>query len=263
MNNKSAMAASYVQISRENLEDWLDSVKRVPGIEGWDRVTGKAGIYVIHLSPFVCVKLSSTIGSSDEAKGKGEASMNLTLVSRLYPDMVLNRKARDRSRFHRTTNWKTTWLEGVVHWISVYKEKADFYDNIARVEDRNKYKTEWIKLIESVPGWASNASLVKNHASLTSGYVLWPSQEEAIRAMLERGQRSTPLAEKTPSRSVVNVPMDAEMLRDLYRLAQSRRETKAMAAIKELGLKAVSGNIPTQDEINTLNSLKAYFGFRG
>jgi len=245
------MAATYVQISRAELESWLDSIKSNPKIKGWSRVSGFKGVYLIHLSEMVSVKLSSTIGTTDDAKGKGKASMNLTLVSRLYPSLVLNRKARDRARFHRTTNWKKTWLEGILHWVGVYSDKADFYDNIARVPDRAKYTQEWIAHIESVPNWASNQGLVKNHQSLTKGYVLWPSQEQRILSMQGAGNGqnvSTPVA-----------PLDAEILRELFRRARSQGDQRAMDAIKTLGLNAVAGQSPSKEDVETFKSLRSYF----
>jgi len=182
--------------------------------------------------------------------------MNLSLVSRVFPKIVLNKKARDRKYFQRTTNWKKTWLEGVKHWISVYSEKADFYDNIARVEDRSKYTQEWIGHIESVANWASKDFLVKNHQSLTKGYLLWPNQEQRILEMLNAPSSGGQNTKQKPGR----LPLDPETLRELYRRARSAGEARAMEAIKQLGLQAVSGSAPTEEEYQTFVSLSKYFG---
>ena len=83
---------SYVHISRRELEEWLNSLPF-----DWERVEGKEGIYHINCSDMVAIKLSSTQTQHDEAMGKGHASMNLSLVSKLN-GWVLNKKARDRKR---------------------------------------------------------------------------------------------------------------------------------------------------------------------
>jgi len=120
----------YVQISREELEDWL---KRNFG-RNWSRDQKYAGIYLIHLSDSVAVKLSSSIGATSQVRGLGKASMKLSLVSRIT-GRVLNAKAKDRKSFMRTKGWRKTWLAGVRHWEGVYQEYPDFYDRIGRGED--------------------------------------------------------------------------------------------------------------------------------
>ena len=110
----------YVNISRDDLERWLDS-----NYGSWSRVGNQAGVYLIELSDRVAVKLSSTQKSSGGSVSKGNASMNLSLVS-LVDSTLLNRKARDRKYFQRTKNWKVTWKKGVDHWISIYEEKDEF-----------------------------------------------------------------------------------------------------------------------------------------
>jgi len=246
------MAARYVQITREELESWLNSVKSNSKIKGWSRDQRFKGVYLVHLSEMVSVKLSSTIGTTDDAKGKGKASMNLTLVSRLHPQVVLNKKARDRARFHRTTNWKDTWLEGILHWAKVYDDKADFYDNVARIPDRSKYTKEWIAEIESIPNWANYGMLVKHHETLTKGYVLWPSGEEKILKLKGSSSQSN-------QNSSVQ-PLNPDILRDLYRRARAQNEGRAMQELKRLGLDAVAGKIPSDQDRETYTSLRDYFG---
>ena len=88
---------SYVNITRTELEDWLTTKNY-----SWERVKDKQGVYLITLSPTVAIKLSSTQTKHDHAMGRGFASMNLTLVSHVN-GWTLNRKARDRKHFKRTT----------------------------------------------------------------------------------------------------------------------------------------------------------------
>ena len=73
-----AMAGTYVQIDRDELERWLDSLPNLVGRA--ERVPNRAGVYILPLSEFVGVKLMSTIGSSDDAMGRGMAPMQLALV---------------------------------------------------------------------------------------------------------------------------------------------------------------------------------------
>lgn len=120
----------YVEITREDLEGWLRSNFG----SKWNRDTKYQGVYLIHLSDSVAVKLISSIGSDNRNMGLGQASMKLLLSSRIT-GKALNRKARDRKSFMRTKGWKKTWLAGVRHWQGVYEKSADFYDKIGRGED--------------------------------------------------------------------------------------------------------------------------------
>lgn len=127
----------YVQISREELEEWL---RRNFGRD-WSRDQKYAGIYLVHLSDSVAVKLSSSIGATSQVRGLGKASMKLTLVSRIT-GRVLNAKAKDRKSFMRTKGWKKTWLAGVRHWEGVYQKYPDFYDRIGRGEEAEPKQQE-------------------------------------------------------------------------------------------------------------------------
>lgn len=120
----------YIQISREDLEGWL---RRNFGSK-WSRDQQFQGVYLIHLSDSVAVKLTSSIGRTDQVRGLGKASMKLTLVSRVT-GRTLNRKDKDRKSFMRTKGWEKTWLAGVRHWEKVYQKYPDFYDRIGRGED--------------------------------------------------------------------------------------------------------------------------------
>jgi hypothetical protein len=162
---------SYTNISRTELETWLNAKNY-----SWTRDLDKQGIYFIVLSPKVAIKLSSTQTKNDNCVTKGFASMNLTLVSRVN-GWTLNRKARDRKHFKRTTNWKTTWAEGISHWKKEYMSKHTFYEKIA---DRDLYKTKWMSAISSSPRFQSDARLKLLHAKLSQGEILWDNEEASI-----------------------------------------------------------------------------------
>ena len=136
---------------------------------------GKAGIYLIPLSDTVAVKLSSTIGTSDDAMGRGMASMQLALTS-LITGQTLNRKAQGQGHFKRTTNWKTTWAKGFELMKDAYMKAQGFYDAIAAIEDRDKYKADILKKIESTPDWKNESILVDFHGKITQDGILTGKQ---------------------------------------------------------------------------------------
>lgn len=182
-------AATYVQISRDELEDWLNSI----GFRGkWARNPRFAGVYLLKLSDNVAIKLSSTIGSTDDAMNVGRASMQLALVS-LITGQVINKKAQGQSHFARTKGWKKNWAEGIDTMRAAYNNAADFYDVIAGIEDRQKYQQDMLKLIESIPGWASNNFFIALHQKVTRGGIVMPSD----RRQIDRGL-ATPAARPDP-----------------------------------------------------------------
>jgi hypothetical protein len=129
------MATTYVQISRRDLEQWLNTMPRFRGNWWLDKQT--AGIYYLPLSDNVAIKLSSTVGSEHDAMKKGRASMQLRLVS-LVTGRVLNKKAQGQKGYHRTTNWQTNWKKGIDGFVAVYTKSADFYERIALPEDQQQ-----------------------------------------------------------------------------------------------------------------------------
>jgi hypothetical protein len=231
------MRQDYVNITRSDLESWLSS-----NFNSWGRVAGKAGVYLIHLSDSVAVKLSSTQSKKDKAMGRGQASMNLALVSRV-DGSLLNRKARDRKYFQRTTNWRTTWKKGVNHWIKTYQDKASFYEKIA---DRDGYKAKWISMIDSLPYGGSDNEIIKSRDTLEGGGVLWESQEKYILNSIKSNQNPTNL-------------LNVEKLRELYRRARAEGNREDMDTIKELGLKTNQGVKPTRQEQSLYNILRVQY----
>jgi hypothetical protein len=242
-------------------------------------------VYLIHVSQFVSVKVSSTLTSRDSAKGKGQASTKLSLVSRLFPRIVLNKKGNKQKSFYRTTNWRTTWKSGVDYLVSnSYAGKADFYDNIARIEDRSAYQADKIKAIESLNGWSSKPYLVKYHQSLTSGFILWPNQEKVIEDILAKQSNRPQTNTQTNTQwGVGSIPMyDVDRLRSLYVAMRDYRRRKSeemtfgdvpintaqryltqlgeeLAWVAEFGKKQVAGQRPTAQEARKVDGfLKTY-----
>lgn len=139
---------TYHQITRDELEAWLNQ-SPFP----WDHKYG--GIYHIHLSEHVAVKLSSTIGSRDDAMGRGRASADMVLASRVN-GRCINRKAKDRDHFKRTAGWRERWLEGLLHWRGVFNKCPGFYNRIAQEEPRRKAMTDQERRNKSHAKWKAS-----------------------------------------------------------------------------------------------------------
>lgn len=225
----------YVQVTREDLEGWLNSLKWK-----WSRFTGKAGIYLIHFSPHVACKLSSTIGTRDDALGRGKASMNLALVSTDIPGKVLNHKAKDRKLFQRTKNWRKTWQEGLLHWENVFKKSPDFYNEVAQIENRDKYEQHWVNKIEQDPNWQNNPFLKSLHDRLESHGILTPKQKAAI--------EKTKGTDKEPPIEENNGLLWLEIARDLYRAARRQKHQFGMGLSQSLGNLFKAGRNPSEKQ---------------
>ena len=232
METTHTAASTYVQISREELEDWLDDI----GFRGkWERDVRFAGVYLLVLSGNVAIKLSSTIGSKDDAMGRGQASMQLSLVSRLN-GRVLNKKAQGQSHFARTKGWMKNWAAGVDTMKKAYQTASDFYDVIAGIEDRDKYRLDMLKKIEAVPGWSANAFFIALHRKVDRGGVVMPNEMKD----LEEGL-------KTPSVSVDNTPPSNEPTTPLQdELRQKAMDELRLNAVRALW-KKVDMSVPKDE----------------
>lgn len=203
------MASTYVQISRDELEDWLTALG--PFLhERWQRVPNRAGIYLLPLSDTVAIKLSSTIGTSDDAMGRGQASMQLSLVSRVT-GQTLNKKAQGQSHFARTLKWQKNWRDGLTRMKEAYQKAAGFYDALALIEDRETYKNNLLARIEAVPDWRNHNILSDFHTTAARGGILTGKQTALLENLLDKPQM----------RSQAEDPL-VPILRAMY--AQARRE---------------------------------------
>lgn len=122
---KTLKKASFVNITREEFEGWLNSLNLK-----WSLKDGTQGIYWIPFSERVALKISSSIGSRDNSMGLGKASMQMRLISRIT-GQVLNKKAQEVSHFKRTLNWRRTLTLAVKKFIETYQQSPDFYERIA------------------------------------------------------------------------------------------------------------------------------------
>lgn len=238
-------AATYVQITREELEEWLDSI----GFRGkWERDPRYKGVYLLKLSSSVAVKLSSTIGSEDDAMGRGQASMQLALVSTVT-GRVVNKKAQGQSHFKRTVGWKKTWAAGIDTMKKAYLSSSDFYDVIATIADRDAYKNDMLRMIEKVPGWDNDAELINYYRKIERGGVLMPREVEFINEEAQRRPAKGPDPQKIEPDPSGEEPSDdvhlvrelrMDALRKLWVLAKRANDEWTMKFAQDIAQKFVS-----------------------
>jgi len=226
-------AATYVQVTREDLESWLNSI----GYQGkWSRDGKTQGVYLLKLAPSVAVKLSSTIGSRDDAMGKGQASMQLSLISTVT-GRVLNKKAQGQSHFKRTLNWKKTWEGGVDTMKKAYLASSDFYDAIALIEDRDAYKDDLLRRIEKLPGWDNNGDLLTFYRKVERGGVLMLRELDIV----EEIERRPPPAPKAPDPQRIESTPDVKGEGFTYKGPQEMKNLR-MDALRKLWVLAKRQN---------------------
>jgi hypothetical protein len=217
-------AATYVEITRDELEDWLNSLKY-----SWDRRAGTEGIYLLHLSQNVAVKLSTTLGGKGKVMQVGQASMQLALVS-LVTGQIVNKKAQGQSHFARTTGWRKNWKEGIERMEDAYRPAAGFYEVIAAIPDREAYQRDNMARIEAIPWWNTDAQLSRLHAKLQQRGVLMPPDQEIID---DERSRITQLLQD---------------LREIYKRAHAARDQEGLKFVGEIGKKIKDGAPLTTDE---------------
>jgi hypothetical protein len=221
-------AGTYVQITRQEFEDWLDSI----GFRGkWQIKSSTGGVYQLFLSPTVMIEINSTTGSSSSVRSRGQASMSLRLVSRIT-GKTLNRKAMGQRYFARTTNWRKNWEKGVDRMKATYEASKGWYDQIAKIADRDKYKTSMLAKIESVPNWSDDGFLSSLHERVKKGGVLTDRQEEALDRTLRRRPEE---AEEAPQPEAP--AYDLKMLRELYRRARASNDDWTVRFVGNIGQK--------------------------
>lgn len=183
------MGATYVQITRAEWEEWLDTLPFK-----WKLKDGSVGLYHLMLSDNVAIEVRSTVSSREEVMDRAQASIQMRMIS-LVTGQVLNKKAQEQSRFHRTKNWRNTLAQALQRFKQVYEQSQSFYEAIARIADRDAYREEWIRKIEGVPGWETNRFLQDIHDRLAKRNILTEKQEAAV----DRAVANAPSARQTPS----------------------------------------------------------------
>lgn len=181
--------STYVNITRQEVEDWLDQFRSI--LNGpWKLKDGRAGVYLLPLSHNVAIKFSSTVGSADVGMSRARASAQFRLVSRIT-GQVLNKKAQGQRGFFRTTNWQKNWVKGVQSMRAVYLKSQGFYDALAEIEDRDAYKQDMMDQIEANPNWKSNKILMDFHQIVARGGILTSKQKDLMAKVLKTEAKET------------------------------------------------------------------------
>ena len=272
-------ASTYVEISRADLEAWLDSLGTP-----WVRDPNHAGIYLLPLGPKVAVKVSSTIGSGDKGVGVGEGSMQLSLISTVSGDTV-NKRAQGQKGFNRTKNWRENWREGVNAMRAEYAKMPDFYERNASVPDRVRYRIETMARIEAIPGWRGDERLARMHGRADERKVLTEGEHQHIAQMERRAgigspppeprppsvpppQRPTaPVAPAAPGpvRAVAPDAYDPRdgrpvALREAYAIAKQVGKPDAMAFARLLATQIADGVPTTEAQLRMVRAMLKDFG---
>lgn len=223
-------ASRYVDITREEFEDWLDSLGK-----RWKRKRGTVGVYRIRLSDAVAIEVSSSLGGGDSNMGRGRASMQVRLVS-VITNHTLNKKAQGQKYFKRTQNWRRNLRKGVDRMEQAYRRASAFYEAIAEIEDRKAYKRDVLGIIESIDGWEANPDLVDLHNKVGRGGILTKKQLAEVRQMAINPGATT-------SQSTLTEAQEAfiERLRELWKAARAAGDDWTMEFAADIGQK-LTGN---------------------
>lgn len=235
--------ASYVDISRDEFEGWLNSTK----FRGkWSQKRGTAGIFVLPLSETVAIELSSSLSGKGETMGHGEASMSMKLVS-LITGQTLNKVAQGQNHWKRTINWAKNLEVGLDRMEDAYRKSSAFYDAIAAIKDRTEYKATNMAKIEAVTGWEKNPFLHDLHERLDRDGILTGKQLEA----LDRATQARPSVQPQPEPARAVDTNLLGQIRALYAIARERGNNWLMDFSKSIGeqIKAGRDLSPRQGEI--------------
>ena len=229
-------AATYVKISREEFEDWLNTLGK-----RWSRKPNKAGIYWVHLTSDVAVQVSSSVGTRDEAMGRGQGAAHFSLVS-MKNGRTLNKKAQGQARFNRTTNWRVNWKKGIASFVKEFASKKQFYERLATLPA--DYKEKLKARIESLENWRTNPTLKDLHAQVSKGWALSMKQEMLIgrveTEMAAGGGKETGTVVEAPSRPSGNVNKKLlDAMRHAYAAARAQNRARDMEFLKSVAEKTV------------------------
>lgn len=206
------MAATYVQLTREEFEQWLGTLGHP-----WHLKSGKVGIYVVKLSQNVAIDVSSSMTGRDDVVNRAQASMGVKLVS-LVTGQTLNKKAQEQSHVKRTTNWRDNLRKVFDRMLDAYRKAESFYEALAEIEDRDQYKADVLMKIEAIPEWGANQFLADLHTRVTGGSILTRRQMDALSRAAEPKPPPAPPAD------------GLARLRALWAVARREGDTAAMKA---------------------------------
>lgn len=226
-------AATYVQITRKEFEDWLDTTK----YRGkWKLKDNTAGVYILPMSDVVGIELSSSIGREDQALSLGNAAMHMRMVS-LITKQTLNKKAQGQSHFKRTTGWRDSLGRGLSAFESAYMQSQAFYEAIAKITDREKYKQEMQAKIEAISSWETIPDLVRLHQRILANGVFTDREEKQI-AHYEQVVRNVVPQQQAPIIAPSHKEIDTaliEKMRKLWTVAKQSHDEWLMKFTESVG----------------------------
>ena len=238
------MATTYVQFTRAEFEEWLDSTGHK-----WRLKPRTVGIYEIPLSNTVAIEVSSSMTGRDDVVEYAGASMGTKLVS-LVTGFTLNKVAQGQDHFKRTKGWRTSLKAGVERMVDAYRKSSAFYDALAAIRNRDEYKRENLAKIEKVPGWEQNDFLKSLHERIKDDGILTQKQLDALDRATSRPAPAAP----PPAPPEVN-PQLLGQVRALYAVAKDQGNEWLMGFAKSMGEMIKAGRPGTDAQRNKLNAL--------
>lgn len=203
------MATTFRRITRKQFEDWLFTLCPV-----FDRVEGTKGIYLVPMSKYVAVKISSSIGTGSKVVEKGKGSCHMSFVVRDTGRQLRRPKDAKGVSYrmcHRTKGWEKNWGDALKLMFEGFKADRDAYTADA-MRSQKDYAKEWKARIKSVDGWRRIDILADLHKKLVAGEWLSPRQESAIwkfvRPVAKKSTRKK-TAKKAAKRAASGTPMGA------------------------------------------------------
>jgi hypothetical protein len=223
--------ATYVQLTREEFEEWLDST---PYRGKWTLKSGTVGVYSLELSKNVGIEVSSSISGREEVMDRARASIQCRLVS-LVTGQTLNKKAQGQSHVKRTSGWRQSLKKVIQRIEDAYFKSEGFYERIAVIEDRKAYQRDWLDRIESQEDWASDSAVKDFHDRIEKGAILSERQEEYLSSLLEKVEEEVEERIEQEEETAQYNEDFLEALRNLYRAARKARDNWLMEFVESVG----------------------------
>lgn len=220
------MPATYVKITRQEFEDWLYALCPV-----FERDEETEGLYRCPVSPYVAVKISTTLGRNDAVIRKNQGRCRMSMVRRdngkeLRKPQTSSNPSYDRC--NRTVGWRDNWADALRGLFASFKGDRDHYNKLGR-QTQAEYAAEWRERIEGVKDWQDVGILKDLHELVGRGIWMTGKQEAAVWKFL-RPRRGGVSKKKTSKRASASRrtsgTVDKELLDALVALQEAARKAK-------------------------------------
>ena len=171
------MAATYLKITRDEFEDWLYEICPV-----FERAEKTEGVYFCPMSPYVAVRISTTLGQNDTVIRKDYGRCRMWFVRRDNRKGLRKPRSSSNPDFeqcNRTQGWRVNWTDALCSLFASFKGDRDHYNDLGK-QTQKEYAVEWRVRIESVKDWEKFKILKDLHDSLGSPHWLSGKQEMAV-----------------------------------------------------------------------------------